>query len=797
MRNRLISMLLCAAMVLSLGFSALADDAKWTEELTKDGWVKVTQEGGPTLGYSPESGVTILTVDGQAFKDLNKNGELDPYEDWRLDYDERAEDLASRIGLEQGAAMMILSFNATGSTGLFDDLMKTKLETGTRVFANNDSTDVAVTVGYFNTIQAYTEALDFGIPIQQHCETGMTITSVWPNNLGMAATFDPELGSIRAQWYAKEFRALGITDPNLPQVDTSTDPRYTRYPETFGEDPQLVMDMGMAYVDGLQSTFDEDGNDLGWGNESVIAIIKHFPGNGTGEGGRGRGSAAEYDIYPGDNFYGQVGPFEAAMHTEGLTGGAASVMPKYNIDVEEDGDAFDGQNVGANFNSYLMVDLLRDELGFDGVVVTDYGVTSISPTGVEDLTEVERHLVLINNEIDLISLAGERDGYDAYDITLEALGMYQDENGEEATLERVQRSVFRTVRNMMRLGLFENPYLEAAHSLSVVNSKEVQDVSYEASQKSVVMLKNATGLIQERDKKPTVYIPLTYTPAAAPVQFGDILISAGHPASADLPSDIRTISKYFKVVTDSVGAYTGPDDENGNPTLAEEDIVRLTAEELADVDFALVMIQNPQSDGVAADGEIIPKTLQYRTYTANSPYVRKTSISGNYVTVTRQDTYGAQELVTRENRSYFGKSATATNEGDLDLVEDVASRCENVIVAVKTDNPFIPAELDAVADSILLYFDNNMYHTDIGTDTNIEKALYSVVAGEFEPSGLLPFQMPADMDTVELQLEDVARDCDPYEDSEGNVYDFTFGMNWSGVIDDARVARYNVEPLEF
>lgn len=72
-----------------------------------------------------------------------------------------------------------------------------------------------------------------------------------------------------------------------------------------------------------------------------------------------------------------------------------------------------------------------------------------------------------------------------------------------------------------------------------------------------------------------------------------------------------------------------------------------------------------------------------------------------------------------------------------------------------------------------------------------------MVAGQFEPSGLLPFQMPLDMNTVEMQLEDVPRDVDPYEDSQGNVYDFTFGMNWSGVIQDERVTKYNVAPLEF
>ena len=74
-------------------------------------------------------------------------------------------------------------------------------------------------------------------------------------------------------------------------------------------------------------------------------------------------------------------------------------------------------------------------------------------------------------------------------------------------------------------------------------------------------------------------------------------------------------------------------------------------------------------------------------------------------------------------------------------------------------------------------------------------AMFDIITGKAEPSGLLPLQMPADMDTVEAQYEDVPRDMECYVDSEGNTYDFTFGMNWSGVINDERVAAYNVEPL--
>ena len=798
MRKRIISFVLSLAMLLSIlvAPSVMAEGAKYTVETTPDGWIKVTQEGGPTLGYSPDSGVTLLEDDGFAFKDLDKDGELDVYEDWRLSDDERAADIASRVDIEQGAGLMLLQFGSSGSAGELRDDVKNKMVAGVRTFANNESTDVALTTSYVNEVQAYAEALTFGIPVSLHSETGISNCTVWPNNLGMAATFDPELGHTRAQWYAKEFRALGITEPNLPQIDTSTDPRYTRYPETFGEDPQLIIDMGQAYVDGMQSTYDEDGTDLGWGEESIIAVIKHFPGNGSGEGGRGRGSAAEYDIYPGDNFYGQVAVFEAAMNTDGLTGGAASVMPKYNVDVKENGDAFDNQNVGANYNSYIMNDLLREELGFDGVVVTDYGITpdGMSTFGVEDITEAERHKILIENNVDIISLGGKMgDGSNATVVMMEAVEMYMAEHGEEATLARLQESAFRITRNMLRLGLFENPYLDTKHSKSVVHCDEAQEDAYEACLKSVILLKNATNLIQSRTKKPTVYIPMIYKPATEGNPWRG---TPGKPASIGFLSDARVLGEYFNIVTDTIGAPSGPADESGAPTLQESDIIRKTAEELTGVDFALVLINSPQSDGFNNETkEVLPKTLQYRTYIANGIYVRQTSISGDYITVTRQDTYGAQEIVTRENRSYYGKSVTANNESDLDLVEHVASVCENVVVAVRTDNPFIPAELDAVADSLLLFFNNNMYHTDIGANTNVERALYDVVAGNYEPSGLLPFQMPANMDTVEAQLEDIPRDCESYTDSQGNTYDFTFGLNWSDKIEDERVTKYNVKPL--
>ena len=149
-----------------------------------------------------------------------------------------------------------------------------------------------------------------------------------------------------------------------------------------------------------------------------------------------------------------------------------------------------------------------------------------------------------------------------------------------------------------------------------------------------------------------------------------------------------------------------------------------------------------------------------------------------------QDTYGAQTIKTTENRSYFGKSVTASNADELDKIEYAASVCENVVVLINCSKPMIFSEFEDKVDAIVMTFGGVS-----------DEALCEVLGGKYEPTGLLPIQMPANMDTVEMQYEDVPRDMDCHVDSEGNTYDFAFGMNWSGVINDERVAKYAVEPL--
>ena len=779
-KKRMISLVLCLAMVLStLALPAFAEGAKYTTETTKEGWIKVINEGGATLGYSPDSGLQIIEVDGYAFKDHNRNGELDPYEDWRLEANERATDLAQQIPAEQLPALMLLSTEGGRGQDL-TDAWKKSLEDGTRTYDGNAST-IDSAVESTNAIQAYVESLPLAIPVDFHAETGggmsVKVGTSWPEPFSIAASFDPSIAEEVGKAKSAEYRAVGITTVNSPQIDLSTEPRWSRISGTFTEDPQLAMDMAKAYVNGLQSTFDENGEDLGWGSQSLNATIKHFPGNGTAEAGReAHNDYGKFNVYPGDNFYTQLLPFKATLELDGKTGSAANVMPDYGIGLDENGDPIGEDRVASGFNHYTITEVLREEMGFDGMVVTDYDIVNMRGWGLEDATEAERVKWIVAAGCDKIGSYGD------IATVKEGFKLYEEEVGAEEAEARFRESARRILRNFFQIGIVDNPYLEKSVSKAIVNDKNREKAAYEAQLKTITMIKNAGNLIKERTEKPTVYVPMVYTAAVAPQGS-----SAGSPASGDLPIDIRTLGKYFNVVTDTIASpYTGPADEDGNPTMVPEDIIRASAEDIAKCEFALVVIDSPDggSGFDSTTGEYLPISLQYGTYTANGIYVRKTSLGGSLQTVEVQDTYGAQTIKTTENRSYFGKSVTASNADELDKIEYAASVCENVVVLINCSKPMIFSEFEDKVDAIVMTFGGVS-----------DEALCEVLGGKYEPNGLLPIQMPANMDTVEMQYEDVPRDMECHVDSEGNTYDFAFGMNWSGVINDERVAKYSVEPL--
>ena len=742
----------------------------------------VTQPDGPTLGYSTASGVTILEEDGRAFKDLNRNGVLDPYEDWRRPTDERARDLADRMSVEQIAGLMLYSAHqrvpaASGGFGggmyggrpfeesgaapgeLTDQQRRFLTDDNLRHVLITSVESPAVAARWSNEVQALVEGIGLGIPANNSSDprhetvaeaeysagAGGAI-SMWPSSIGMAATFDPELVRSFGEIASREYRALGITTALSPQIDIATDPRWGRFAGTFGPDPRLAADMARAYVDGFQ-TSEGDGIERGWGYESVNAMVKHWPGGGSGEGGRdAHYGFGKYAVYPGGNFDLHLLPFiEGAFDLDGETGRAAAVMPYYTISFGQ--DTVYGETVGNAFSRYIIGDLLRGRYGYDGVLCTDWGVTrdhealdafGRAPWGVEHLTEAERHYKALMAGVDQFG------GNNAAGPVIEAFAMGVEERGEAFMRERFEASAVRLLRNIFRPGLFENPYLDVEVTERVVGSPGFMAAGYQAQLRSLVLLKNREDALPLR-RGATVWIPQRWVPESRGF-FGNV-----NPARHEDALNMEIAGRYYDVTDDPAGAHA-----------------------------AIVVIENPafgvgtgySADDVAAGGNgYLPISLQYREYTAE--HARDPSIAGG------------DPLEDFTNRSYRGKTVTTSNVTDLEAVLNARRVMGDrpVIVVLETGNPVVVSEFEPSADAILLSF---------GVQ---DHAILDMLAGEAEPSGLLPFQVPADMRTVEEQYEDTPLDMRPHVDAAGHAYDFGFGLDWRGVIVDARTAAYGGEPV--
>ena len=293
------------------------------------------------------------------------------------------------------------------------------------------------------------------------------------------------------------------------------------------------------------------------------------------------------------------------------------------------------------------------------------------------------------------------------------------------------------LRNIFNTGVFENPYIDVQHTIETVGNPEFMREGFEAQLKSVVMLKNRYDVLPA-DQGLKVYLPQRYIPASRD-WFGNET-----PERWEYLLSPEVASEYFTVVDD-------PDE----------------------ADMAIVSIESPKggngfsrSDLEAGGNGYVPVSLQYGEYRAEN--AREESIAGG------------SPFEDFTNRSYRGKTTAATNSYDLQMVTETRERMGNkpVIVTIRVSNPMVFSEFEESADAILI-------HSGVQ-----DQALLELISGNEEPYGLLPFQMPSGMQTVEEQFEDVPRDMNVHMDTEGNLYNFAFGLNWNGVIEDSRVEKY-------
>ena len=721
---------------------------------TSSPYALLCQPNGPILGYAPAT--RLIHQDGCVFKDLSRTGVLLPYEDWRLPIAVRAHDLASRLTIDQIAGLMLYSnhqavpatsydistYNGepytegvTDPAAITDHQRRFLLQDNVRHLLVTIVKSPVIAAQWHNNIQALVETVGWGIPVNNSSDPrhsarkdaefnagGGGAVSMWPGTLGLAATFDLTLVQRFAQVMACEYRLMGFVTALSPQADICTDPRWYRCTGTFGNDPQLVTDMTRAYCDGLQTT--EDTPD-GWGHDSVVAMVKHWPGGAPCEAGRdAHYGFGKYAVYPGGNFQLHKRPFiEGAFQLHGPTRQAAAVMPYYMIPWQQT-----SENVANAYNREIITHQLRQQAHYDGVICTDWlvtadekhpGIHSGKPWGVESLSVAERHYKALLAGVDQFGGNTEKQPIlDAYEMGVRELG-------KETMDNRMRQSAERLLTNMFRAGLFENPYIDLAETERVVGCSEFVREGYQAQQKSIVLLKNHNALLPIMRKR--AYIPSRYCPAYR----GYWGTWVKETTTTPLPDTI--ISQYFEPV----------------PTAA-------------DADIAIVFIDSPMGGSgydidkaLRGENGYQPINLQYNDYTATN--ARRISIAGG------------DPFEQSNNRTYLGQTTHTINKTHLQLVQQVRYEMGNkpVIVVINMATPMVISEIEPLADAILLTFDIQ------------NQAVLDIISGRVKPTARLPFDMPRDMQTVETHCEDTPHDMTCYTDSDGNTYSFAFGLSYT------------------
>ena len=425
-----------------------------------------------------------INVDGEAFRDLNRNGSLDPYEDYRVATTDRVEDLLSQMTLEEKVGQMFhppvliepdplfrVFLEAMNAGTSIEELISRKSLTHFNFYGGASPENIAKRL---NELQQIAERTRLGIPLSISSDpvhevprgggiASFTLGGVskWPSQLGFAAGRDASMLEAFGKIAAAEYRAMGFTTALHPMSDMATEPRWARNFGTFGSNAELSAEMTVAYMKGFQGE--------GLSDQSVMTMVKHFPGGGPQlDGLDPHLKSGESQVYPGDHFDYHLAPFIAAIEND-----MRVVMPYYGIPTGQT-----DEDVAMAYNRYILTDLLRDQLGFEGVICTDWGVVTGRIWGVEPLTVEERYLKSIQAGVD--QYGGESDP--EYVVDLVNQGVISE--------GRIDESVRRILRNKFDLGLFETPFVDEAEVNALVNLPEYVSLGMTAQRNAVVLLNN-------------------------------------------------------------------------------------------------------------------------------------------------------------------------------------------------------------------------------------------------------------------------------------------------------------------
>lgn len=475
-----------------------------------------------------------LTEEGLTFRDLNKNGRLDIYEDPRRPLAERVDDLLGQMTLEEKVGLMFHTIAGVNPDGTLAPPQQgpfrqpiTDSVVGKQINHYNVHALPAprLAAGWHNRLQQLAESTRLGIPVTissdpRHGFAHNPLTSFaaasfsqWPEPIGLGAVGDEALTEQFGEIARQEYVALGIRVALHPMADLATEPRWARINGTFGEDVQISARLTAAYIRGFQ------GQALG--PASVACMTKHFPGGGPQKDGEDPHFAyGREQVYPGGRFDEHLIPFEAAF-----AAGTAQIMPYYGMPI-----GTELEEVGFGFSRQVITTMLREKYGFDGVVCTDWGLISdvqigdrkmvARAWGIEHLTPLERMYKALDAGVDQFG------GESCPELIIELV-----QNGRVSEA-RIDESARRLLRDKFRLGLFDNPYLDEDAAEGIVGKAEFRAAGALAQRRAIVLLKNserAAGPVLPLRNRPKLYVEGVAPEAAS--EYAEIV---ARPEDADL-----------------------------------------------------------------------------------------------------------------------------------------------------------------------------------------------------------------------------------------------------------------------
>ncbi|WP_246168834.1 glycoside hydrolase family 3 protein [Rudanella paleaurantiibacter] len=508
--------------------------------------VGVAQSRKPVQPKLGTRSVKTLQVGQFTFKDLNRNGQLDPYEDWRLPAETRSRDLLRQMSVEQKVGFMLISttrlkndwsfeaprgkepitsdFNEDDLVATMNMFTKKPLPTpimnaagttkavtrfGLRHFILRANVSARTTAEWANKLQALCESQPLGIPAivasnpRNHItasaaigtSVGKTVFSSWPGELGLAAMRDLKLTREFADIARQEWAAVGLRKGYMYMADLATEPRWQRVDGTFGENADWAAQMITQVVLGFQ------GPKLS--PISVAMTTKHFPGGGAGKEGQDpHFDWGKTEVFPGGMFENNLIPFKAAIKA-----GTSAIMPYYSMPV---GTAY--EPIAYAYNRAVIHDLLRTKLGFKGIINSDTGPIEMMPWGAENLTIPERYKRTLEAGVNL------------YSGTADPASLLETVKSGMVDMKLIDESVVRLLNEKFELGLFENPYVDESAAEQIVGNQSFQARADLAQRKSIVLLRNENKTL-----------PLK---ARTKVYFETYQKRAGAPASG--PGDVFT-----------------------------------------------------------------------------------------------------------------------------------------------------------------------------------------------------------------------------------------------------------------